>query len=105
MADKRFFTIDNSEIALSGNSRYESKTPGAAAAKAARRLFKESASKKSTKMKDEIRFTLRETTQGSSGKLFRYIGIKRKLDEPKVVSIAGTNVTYTHTYHVKSCKI
>ena len=101
MADKRSFTIDNCEAKISGQTRFISKTPSAAAAKAARRIFKEVTNPK----KDEIRFTLRETTQGSAGKLYRYIGIKRKLAEPKVVSIAGTNVTYTHTYHVKSCRL
>lgn len=101
MSDKRSFTVDNCEVKISGSTRFLSKTPSSAAAKAARRIFKEVSNPK----KEEVRFTLRETTQGSTGKLYRYIGIKKKLEQPKVVSIAGTNVTYTHTYHVKSCRL
>ena len=55
--------------------------------------------------KAEVRFTLRETTRGSGGKLYRYIGVKEKLAKPKVVSINGTDIVYTHKYHAKSCNI
>lgn len=99
---KRSFTIEKSEVNL-GNmvSRFESSTPSGAAAKAARRIFE----KISDPKKDEIRFSLRETTQGSANKMYRYIGIKNKLAVPKVVNIAGNQVVYNHEYKVKSCRV
>jgi len=101
MSDKRSFTIENSEVPVPGSTRFLSSSPGGAAAKAARRVFNEVKSAK----KSEVRFTLRETTQGSAGKSFRYIGVKEKLNEPKVVSINGSSITYTHSYKVKSCNL
>lgn len=98
----RSFTIIKCEVEIpSDNPRYVSKTPGSAAAKAARRIF---ASIKN-KTKHEVRFTLKETTQGSSGKLFRYIGLKEKLSEPKVTVIAGKEIVRTHVFKVKSCRL
>jgi hypothetical protein len=101
MSDKRSFTIEDSEVPVPGSTRFISSSPSGAAAKAARRVFKEIKNAKKT----EVRLTLRETTQGSAGKSFRYIGIKEKLDEPKVVAINGSSITYTHSYKVKSCNI
>jgi len=98
----RSFTIDKCEVTLSSEtSRYISKTPAGAAAKAARRIF---SSIKNTK-KEEVRFTLRETTQGSSGKMYRYIGIREKFDEPKIIRISGKDVAITHKFKVKSCRL
>jgi hypothetical protein len=101
-AGKRSFTIDQSEVKLGedSSSRYIARTPLAAAAKAARRIFANVTGKK-----QEVRFTLRETTQDSKGKLYKYIALKQKLDKPKVVNLNGNEVTYNHTYKVKSCKI
>lgn len=82
------------------SSRYIARTPLAAAAKAARRIFSNV-----TGNKKEIRFTLRETTQESKGKLYKYIAIKEKLSTPKVVNLNGNEITYNHSYKVKSCKI
>ena len=98
----RSFTIEKSEVHLpdDATSRYISKTPSGAASKAARRLF--------TLTKDnkvEIRFTLRETTQGSNGKMYRYIGIRQKFDNPKVVSLGGKEVSYSQIVKVKSCRM
>ena len=98
---KRSFTIEKCEIKMDGVSRFESSTPSGAAAKASRRIFEQISDKK----KDEIRFSLRETTQGSKNKLYRYIGIKRTLAEPKIVNIAGSQVVYNHEYKVKSCRV
>ncbi len=98
---QRSFTIEQSEIKMGeSSSRYIARTPLAAAAKAARRIFANVTGKKK-----EVRFTLRETTQDSKAKLYKYIALKEKLDTPKIVKLAGNDVTYNHTYKVKSCKI
>jgi len=98
---QRSFTIEQSEIKLGDtSSRYIARTPLAAASKAARRIFANI-----TGNKKEVRFTLRETTQDSKGKMYKYIALKQKLDKPKVVNLNGTEVTYNHSYKVKSCKI
>jgi len=102
MDGKRSFTVVKNEGAALKDTRYVSSAPYSAAAKAARRLFAELPAKST---KDEIRFTIRETTQGSAAKEFRYVALKRQLDKPKVVLIAGTTVTYHHEYKVKSCRI
>lgn len=99
---QRSFTIEKCEVSTSSDSsRYISKTPGGAAAKAARRIF---AGIKNVK-KTEVRFTIRETTQGSTGKMYRYIGIREKLDKPKIVVIAGKEVPIKHKFTVKSCRL
>jgi len=98
----RSFTVEKSEVKTASESpRYVSKTPSGAAAKAARRIFAEI---KDTK-KTEVRFTIRETTLGSANKEYRYIGIRQKLEKPKVVAIAGKEISITHEFKVKSCRI
>lgn len=95
----RFFTVDASEVGVTGG-RYKAKSPYNAAVKAARILFRE---QKGSKTK--IRFTLRETTREGSGKSFEYIGIKAALSEPKVVVRGDSQITIKHSYSVKSCKV
>lgn len=99
---KRSFAVESAEIKLPADyqGRFESRTPRNAALKAARRLFKMAPKKK------EIRFVLRETTLGSKGREFHYVGIKRKLAEPKTIDFAGSEstVTVTHEYNVRVCK-
>lgn len=98
---QRSFTIEQSEIKMpEASSRYIGRSPIAAAAKAARRIFANTSVNKR-----EVRFNLRETTQGSAGKTYRYIGVKEKLATPKVVTLNGNEVTYNHSYKVKSCKV
>jgi len=98
---KRSFTIEQSEVKMEeSSSRYIARTPLAAASKAARRIFGNVSGNKK-----EVRFTLRETTIDSKGKSYRYIALKQKLDKPKVVKLNGNEVTYNHSYKVKSCKI
>jgi hypothetical protein len=100
----RSFTVEKSEVSLPSDSpRFISKTPSGAAAKIARRMF--AALKGKNKGKEELRFTIRETTQGTSGKLYRYIGIREKLAQPKVTVIAGKEIVRTHSYKVKSCRL
>lgn len=95
---ERTFTVEHSDIGVSGG-RYTGSSPYSVAAKAARALFKESKSKKTM-----IRFKLRETTQGSDGKIRSYIGNKVKLPEPKVVVRGDSKVTIEHVYRIKSCR-
>lgn len=95
----RSFTVESSEIGVSGG-RYMAKSPYNAAVKAARMLFREQTGKKT-----KIRFKLKETTRDSVGKTFEYIGVKSTLAEPKVVVRGNSEITITHSYSVKSCKL
>ncbi len=99
---ERSFTVIKSEVGMpSESSRYISKTPSGAAAKAARRIFDNAKSAKKT----EIRFTIQETTQGSANKMYRYIGKREKFDKPKIVVLAGKEIPITHKFSVKSCRL
>lgn len=101
---KRSFTIESAtglNIPSNASMRYISSTPYGAAAKATRRLY-QLADKQKNKMK-QIRFILRETTQGMGSKTFKYIGVRRKYDEPVVVSLNGKQIEYKYGYDVKSC--
>ena len=75
------YTIEKSESGFTGG-RYNSKTPGGAAKKAATRLFKNT-------NKKVIKFTIRQTTQGSDKKLYKYEAKRIKLDKPVVITIKG----------------
>jgi hypothetical protein len=102
MTDKtRNFTIEKSEIGFTGGL-YTGKEPYRVAAKAARALFNQAATGKKGK-KQEIRFTLRETTMDSNKKEYHYIGMKKSLSEPIVVKRGDVEIKIKHTYHVKSC--
>lgn len=95
----RYFTIESAEFDLPANyeGRFQGRSPYTAAAKAARRLFRLAPSKKA------IRFVLRETTLGSAKKEFTYIGMKQKLDEPRVIKRSdGTETTINFLYTVKA---
>lgn len=96
----RFFTIESAEIPLPQGyqGRFQAKTPYAAGSKAVRQLFRLSPKKKA------IRFVLRETTLGSSKKEFHYVGMKQKLDQPRVIERDGTQITINFVYSVKACK-
>jgi hypothetical protein len=107
MSDKRNFTIESAEIKLPEDyqGRFESRTPGGAALKAARRLFAIAAKLRgAAKKKENIRFVLRETTIGSAKKEYNYIAMKRKLDAPVDITRGDVTITVTHEYKVKSCK-
>lgn len=99
MSSSRSFTVEASEIGVTGG-RYLSASPYAAATKVARAIFKD---KKAAK-KSAVRLTLRETTRGGEGGLFTYIAIKEKLDEPKVVQRGDAKLVIEHLYKVKSCR-
>lgn len=96
---ERVFTIEQSEVNVTGG-RYTGSSPYSVAAKAARAIFKESSSKKK-----DIRFSLKEITRDSPGKVFKYIGIKQSLDKPIIVKRGDTAIEISHKYHVKSCRV
>jgi len=99
MSTKRSFTIESAEVPLNNilSSRFESKYPRGAAIKAAHRLLKMNPRKK------EIKFAIRETTQGSKGKEYHYIGFREKLDVPKKVERNGVTIEYKYQYNVRVC--
>ena len=88
MGGKRTFTVESSNIQKSGG-RYTSKTPNAAAKKAA-------------KSKTQITFELRETTKGEDKKIHKYTAKRVKLAKPKVITIMGNEITYRYTVQVKA---
>lgn len=98
----RSFTVAESEIGVSGG-RYKSETPGAAAVKAARMLFKE-LSGRSGKKPTAIHFVLRESTRGSNHEQYAYIGIKEKLENTLVIKRGDKEIKIEHVYHAKSCE-
>lgn len=99
-SSKRFFTVESSDVKLPEgyDGRFEAKVPRNAGIKATRQLFRLAPKKKA------IRFVLRETTQGSEKKEFHYIGMKNKLDTPRVIERGGKSITITTEYTVKACK-
>jgi|GEM_PF-3558258 len=102
MAGDRSFTVESAtgiSIPDDASMRYKSKTPSSAAKKATRRLFNLAGAKKVK----QIRFILRETTAGSPGNTYKYIGMRTKYDTPIVVSLNGKDITYKYKYEVKSC--
>lgn len=101
---KRSFTVESASgitIPNDATMRYISKTPYAAAAKATKRLY--SLADKQKKKPKQIRFVLRETTQGAGSKTYTYIGTRQHYETPVVISLNGKNVTYKHYYDVRSC--
>ena len=82
------YTIEKSESGFVGG-RYNSKTPSGAAKKAATRLFR-STNKKS------LKFTIRQTTQGSDKKLYKYEAKRIKLNKPVIVTIKGKEIKYEY---------
>lgn len=99
-SDNRSFTIVRSDVGIDGG-RYTGKAPYNVAAKVARSLF--SAIKGHKNQPHEIRFTIRETTEGSTKKEFTYIGMKKRLHKAIVVKRGDVEITIHHKYHVKSC--
>lgn len=69
--------------------RYISKTPAAAAKKAARRLFKEAS--KGTR---ELTVYIRKTTRGSKREIYRYKAVLEVLKNPQVINKTGVEVKH-----------
>jgi len=95
--DPRNFTVEMCSVESLGGI-YKGKTPGQAARKAARKLFKISPARKS------IEFTLREQTRGSEGKEYKYMAVQSVLAEPKVIRRGDVDITVTKEYIVKAVK-
>lgn len=106
MSVKRSFAIASAEIPLPADyqGRFESKAPRNAGLKAARRLFEIAAEARKFVNKEEIRFSIRETTAGSKGREFHYIGVKHKLEEPKQIKRGDVTIIVSHEYNVRVCK-
>ena len=94
MAEKRNFIIHFCAVdGLDGH--FKGSTPGQAAKKAARKLFK------ITPRSAKIEFHIRETTQDSAKKTYKYIGTKETLDPPQTFMRAGVEHTVTTKYNAK----
>lgn len=96
----RTFTIESSETNVRGG-RYTGKSPYTVALKAARALFRDASVGANKK---QIRFSLRETTRGSTNNTYTYIGEREKLPEEKIIVRGDKQIRITHTYRVKSCE-
>lgn len=94
---KRSFTIEDSSVDVTGG-RYISKTPAAAAKKAAHQLFKAKPGHKS------IKIVIKETTSASAHKFYYYHAKKVMYSQPYPTRKIGDNiVTFKHEYVVESC--
>lgn len=80
----------------SHTGRYVSKTPFQAAAKAFTRLCRH----KKIRGQCTLAIAVRETTQGSNHKVYRYKFKRSKLPEPKIM-MEGTDREYVIEYNVK----
>ena len=76
----------------------ESGSPRSAASKA----FTQLCEKRKMKGQCEVRFAIRETTQGSKKKVYFYHGKRVTLKKPKVVERDGREIKYAHKNLVKS---
>jgi hypothetical protein len=91
MSDTRNFILEFCSITgLSGN--FKGKSPGQAAKKVVRKLFK------ITPRSSEIRFSIRETTNGSAKKTYKYVGTKQTLPVPKIVKRGPVEFEVTTEY-------
>jgi hypothetical protein len=77
--------------------RYISKSPAGAAKKAGSRILKK-------KGQISTHVHIKETTQGSLKKTYKYIVRRQKLSQQKVVSLKGRRVTYKYKTTVKASK-
>ena len=102
--DCKSFKVLGSGIGFKGGS-YKAKTFSVAANRAGSKLFqkidKDEEFMKFSK-KDTIKFILGETTRGSEKKTKAYVVKRIKIQNPKVVMIAGKEVTYKYKYKTYS---
>jgi len=82
------YTVHESDLGFTGG-RYKSKTPSGAAKKAATRMFR-------TTNKKSVVFTIRQTTQGTDKKLYKYRANQVKLDKPFILTIKGVQIEYKY---------
>ena len=104
--DCKSFKVLGSGIGFKGGS-YKAKTFSVAANRAGSKLFqkidKDEEFMKFSK-KDTIKFILGETTRGSEKKTKAYVVKRIKIQNPKVVMIAGKEVTYKYKYNTEQLK-
>ncbi len=93
------YTVESSSVNEMGG-RYVSKTPSAAARKAATKLFK----KASKGTQSKVTFCLRETTADSAKKEFHYVATRVKLAKPLVRVINGVEIVNRYKTEVKAAK-
>jgi len=98
MSDRTFTISDSHMKDIGEGGRYTGKAPSQAARKAGRALLKLNPTKR------QVKFTLREMSQGSDKKEFSYTATKVKLDTPKTIVRGDTQITVQYEYLVKSCK-
>lgn len=91
------YTVHESDIGFTGG-RYKSKSPSSAAKKAASRMFKMT-------NKKHIVFTIRQTTQGTNKKMYKYRAENVKLDKPVILNIKGVEIIYNHKIDIKPLSI
>lgn len=111
--EKRSFTIEGSSLGIK-TGHYKGKTPGQAARKAAKMLYKrldkhdDRSLVKFNKVKN-VKLMLRETTRGSPNNVFYYEADRTELNTPKVIERKLPNgevlrIEYKHKISVKGCE-
>lgn len=93
------YTVYKSLFGTGG--RYKSSTPMSAAKKAASKLFKKMDESKGSSYKT-IHFAIRETTSGSTHKVFKYVAKRVELAKPVVLTIKGKEIVYKYKIDIKS---
>lgn len=102
---KRSFTIVSFSVkgkskGSSNGGRFISTTPSSAARKAATQICRDS----NIRGQCSIVVKMKETTQGSSHKEFKYSVKRIKLREPEIVMRDGQEIVYKYTTKVKALK-
>jgi len=94
------YTVYKSQTGDVGG-RYKSTSPMAAAKKAASKLFKKIDESRKSSVRT-IYFAIRETTSGSSHKVFKYVAKRVLLAKPVVITINGKEIVYKYKIDIKS---
>lgn len=94
---KRNFTVEKSDNGFTGGL-YTGHSPTSAAKKSASKIFDKS------HKGNTVHFVLRETTQGSKKKMYKYKAILHKHNPPLKVMIAGKEVLIKKKIDIKSDK-
>jgi len=92
---KRYFTVVDFPKKDNTFGRYKGVRPCDAASKAFSQLARIVNLKNSNK-KNHMVFTIKEISQGGSGKCYTYIGTRVELDQPIMKNIGGKNVYFKH---------
>lgn len=100
------FTIMGSGIGYVGGN-YKNDTPGPAAKKAGKALFKklDLAKFRKYKTKTSIKFVLRMRDRHGPGKTYSYIVTRKKLDTPLIIKRGNVEYKVNYKYFIESCKL